>query len=343
MHHTLRSLTLATTTALLAAGSLAAPVAAAEVNLYSYRQESLIRPLLDDFHDQTGIDVNVVYAPKGMLERLKAEGMNSPADAILTVDISRLMAHKVAGLLQPVESDILRENIPAQYRDPENEWFGLTIRSRVVFASRDRVKPEDLSTYEDLADPKWKGRLCIRSSSNVYNQSLLAAMIVHHGVDAAQAWAAGIVANMARPPQGGDRDQIKAVAAGECDIAVGNTYYYGGMQASDKADDREAAAKVFMFWPNQDGRGAHVNISGAGVTRSAKHKEEAVKLLEYLTSERAQRLYASSNYEFPIRAGIEVDPVVAAWGTFKADPVPLHEVAEQQPEALKIFDRVDWR
>jgi len=314
-----------------------------EVNLYSYRQEKLIRPILDEFEKETGIDVNVVFAKKGMLQRLKAEGMNSPADLILTADISRMMAHKQAGVLQAVSSDVLSGNIPAQYRDPEGFWYGLTVRSRVIFYAKDRVKPSELSTYEDLAAPKWKGRICIRSSSNVYNQSMLASLIAHSGTEAAEKWAAGIKANLARKPQGGDRDQIKAAAAGECDIAIGNTYYYGKMQNSKDVAQKEAADKVAMFWPNQAGRGAHVNISGAAVTRSAKHKAEAIKLIEFLSGNKAQKFYASSNYEYPVKPGVELDGTVAAWGTHKFDKIGLDKVADQQVEAVKIFDRVGWR
>ncbi len=332
-------------TAAAAVTALSSPSSAQadEVNLYSYRQEKLIRPILDDFEKDTGIKVNVVFAKKGMLERLKSEGMNSPADAILTVDISRLAEHKNAGVLQAVSSDTLNSNIPAQYRDPEGFWYGLTVRSRVVYYAKDRVKASDLSTYEDLADPKWKGRICIRSSSNVYNQSMLAAMVAHLGEKQAEEWAAGITANMARKPQGGDRDQIKAAAAGECDIAVGNTYYYGKMQTSKDEAQKTAAEKVALFWPNQNDRGAHVNISGAAVTKSAKNKENAVKLVEFLSNDKAQKFYASSNFEYPVKSGIELDGTVAAWGTPKFDDIGLDKVADKQADAVKIFDRVGWR
>ncbi|MEH6494707.1 MAG: Fe(3+) ABC transporter substrate-binding protein [Pseudomonas marincola] len=316
---------------------------AKEVNLYSYRQEKLIRPILNEFEKDTGIKVNVVFAKKGMLQRLKSEGMNSPADAILTVDISRLMSHKQAGVLQAISSDKISDNIPSQYRDPAGFWFGLTVRSRVVFFAKDRVKASDLSSYEDLADPKWKGRICVRSSTNVYNQSMLAAMIAHLGSPAAEKWAAGIKENLARKPQGGDRDQIKAAAAGECDIAIGNTYYYGKMQNSKDASQTDAAKKVAMFWPNQNDRGAHVNISGVAVTKASKNKENAIKLIEFLSSDKAQKFYASSNYEYPVKAGVELDGTVASWGEHKFDAIGLDKVAEQQVEAVKIFDRVGWR
>ncbi|MFT6559199.1 Fe(3+) ABC transporter substrate-binding protein [Sneathiella sp.] len=316
---------------------------AKEVNLYSYRQEKLIRPILDEFEKETGIKVNVVFAKKGMLERLKSEGMNSPADAILTTDISRLKAHKDAGVLQSVSSDKLAQNIPAQYRDPAGVWYGLTVRSRVIYYATDRVKPSELSTYEDLADPKWKGRICVRSSSNVYNQSMLAAMIAHKGSAEAEKWAAGIKENLARKPQGGDRDQIKAAAAGECDVAIGNTYYYGKMQNAKDKVQLDAVKKVAMFWPNQEDRGAHVNISGAAVTKSAKNKAEAIKLIEFLSDTKAQEFYASSNYEYPVKQGVKLDKTVAGWGNFKADAIGLDKVAAEQVEAVKIFDRVGWR
>lgn len=323
--------------------SASAIAAAKEVNLYSYRQEKLIRPILDVFEKDTGIKVNVVFAKKGMLERLKSEGMNSPADAILTVDIGRLMAHKQADVLQSVTSDKLNANIPAQYRDPNGFWYGLTVRSRVIYYATDRVKASDLSTYEDLADPKWKGRICVRSSGSVYNQSMLAAMVAHHGSASAEKWASGVKANLARKPQGGDRDQIKAAAAGECDVAIGNTYYYGKMQNASDQVQLDAVKKVAMFWPNQQGRGAHVNISGAAVTKSSKNKAEAIKLIEFLADTQAQEFYASSNYEYPVKTGVKLDKTVEGWGAFKADMIGLDKVAEQQIEAVKIFDRVGWR
>ena len=245
-------------------GSSAPALAADDVNVYSYRKEVLIRPLLDAFTAKTGIKVNLVSGKAGaLLSRLKSEGMNSPADVLLTTDAGRLIRAQQEGVLQAVKSDALNKLIPAQYRDDEGYWYGLSLRSRVIFFSNDRVKPSDVSSYEDLADPKWKGRICIRSSNNIYNQSLLASLVAHHGEAKAKAWAAGIVANLARKPQGGDRDQIKAVAAGECDVAVGNSYYYGKMLAGKKADQKKAAMATTLFWPNQDNRGAHVLIDGA--------------------------------------------------------------------------------
>jgi iron(III) transport system substrate-binding protein len=339
-------LTLSAIAASFILSSLSMPFVAAaqeEVNLYSYRQESLIRPILDEFEKESGIKVNVVFAKKGMLERLKAEGVNSPADVVLTVDISRLSAHQEAGVLQPIKSETLEKNIPSQYRDPNGHWYGLSARSRVFFHSKDRVKPEELNTYAGLTDPKWKGRICVRSSSNVYNQSLLASIIAHEGAEAAEKWAQGIKDNLARKPQGGDRDQIKAVAAGECDIAIGNTYYYGKMINGKDDVQRDAAEKVALFWPNQDDRGAHINISGAAVTKSSKNTDAAIQLIEFLSSDKAQEFYAKSNYEFPVKDGVKLDETVEAWGEFKADDISLEKVADAQVEAVKIFDRVGWR
>lgn len=317
---------------------------AEDVNVYSYRKEVLIRPLLDGFTKKTGIQVNLVSGKAdALLERLKNEGMNSPADLLLSADAGRLIRAQKAGVLQAVQSEELNSLVPGQYRDPAGHWFGLSLRSRVIFYAKDRVKPEELSTYEALADSKWDDRICIRSSGNIYNQSLLASLIVHNGADQAEKWAKAVVENLARKPQGGDRDQIKAVAAGECDIAVANTYYFGKMLAGKKEDQRKAAQAVSLYWPNQDGRGAHINISGGGVTKSAKHKEAAIKLLEFLASDEAQTIYANEVYEFPIRDTIKPSPVVAKWGGFKADNVNLAKFAAHQADALKIFDRVGWR
>ncbi len=328
-------------------GTLAIPLAAAaaeEVNIYSYRKEVLIRPLLDAFTAATGIRVNLVSGKAdALLERLKSEGINSPADILLTTDVGRLYRAKQAGVFQPVRTPLLERSVPARYRDPEGYWYGLSVRARVIFYAPNRVDPATLSTYEALAGPEWKGRICIRSSSNIYNQSLLASMIANDGPEAAEAWAAGIVANLARKPQGGDRDQIKAVAAGQCDVAIANTYYYAGMLASTDRSQREAAAKVAIFWPNQQGRGAHVNISGAGITRGAPNKENAIRLLEFLVSEEAQKLYAEKVYEYPVRPGVAVAGTVKQLGDFKADELNLAQLGKYNAEAVRIFDRVGWR
>lgn len=317
---------------------------AGEVNIYSYRQEVLIGPLLEAFTARTGIKVNLVSGKAdALLERLKSEGANSPADVLLTVDAGRLIRAEKAGVFQPVSSPVLERAIPARYRDPEGYWFGLSLRSRVIFYAGDRVSADELSSYEALTDRKWRGRICVRSSSNVYNQSLLASLVAHLGVDAAERWARGLVANMARKPQGGDRDQIRAVAAGECDIAIANTYYYVRMLKSKKAAERDAAKKVSLFWPNQEGRGAHVNISGAGVTLSAKNRDNAIKLIEFLVSDEAQRTYAETTNEYPVKAGVPVSATVKALGEFKSDALDIATLAEHNAEAIRIFDRAGWR
>jgi iron(III) transport system substrate-binding protein len=327
------------------ASALAAGAAqASEVNVYSARQSHLIKPVFDLFTRETGIRVNVLTAKEAqLLERLKSEGRDGPADILLTTDVAHLHNARVASVLQPVSSPVLERNVPARFRDPRGYWFGLSARARVVFYARDRVKPSELSTYADLADPRWKGRICVRSSSSTYNQTLLAALIAALGHENAEKWAAGVVANMARKPQGGDRDQIHAVAAGACDLAIANTYYYGGLLTSKKQADRDAAARVGLFWPDQDGRGAHMNIAGAGVTVSAKNRANAVKLLEFLSGTEAQRLFARANHEFPVRPGAGLSPVVADWGDFKAEAINVATLGENKAEAVKIFDRVGWR
>ena len=328
----------------LLAVAAAVPAMAAEVNLYSARQDQLIRPALDLFTKETGIAVKVLTANEAqLLQRLKTEGAASPADLLITTDAAHLYNARVAGVLQKVASPVLARNIPAHFRDPDGYWYGLSARARVVFYARDRVKPSELSTYEALTDPKWQGRICVRSSSSTYNQTLLAALIAAHGPAKAEEWAKGIVANMARKPQGGDRDQIKAVAAGECDLAIANTYYYGGLLNSAKADERAAAAKVALFWPNQLGRGAHMNVAGAGVTASAKNKAAAITLLEFLSGPDAQRIFAAANYEFPVLKTAERAPTVAAWGRFEAEEVNVARLGDNNAAAVRIFDRVGWR
>ena len=318
--------------------------AAAEVNIYSYRKEALIKPQLDAFRKATGISYNLITGSAGgLLQRLRNEGRNSPADVLFTTDVGRLSRAAGMGLLQPVRSKLLERHIPARFRDPDGNWFGLGIRARAIFYNPARVKRAELSTYEALTDAKWRGRILVRSSNNIYNQSLLASLIHHNGAARAEAWAAGIVANLARKPQGGDTDQIRAVAAGEGDIAIANSYYYGRLLASRRKRDRFVVANVRIFWPNQDGRGAHVNISGAGITRSAKNKSEAVRLLEFLVGPAAQRIYAEIGHELPVRAGVAVGPVVASMGVFKMDDLPLEVLGRNNAAAVRMFDRVGWR
>lgn len=328
----------------LTLAALTGPALAQEVNLYSYRQEGLIKPLLDAFTQKTGIKVNLVTGGEdALIERLKAEGAASPADLLMTVDAGRLVRAKEAALFQPVTSATIEEIVPASLRDPDRMWTALSMRARPIMYAVDRVKPSDLSTYEDLAGPKWKGKICVRTSSHIYNQSMLAVMIESLGAAKAEAWAKGITANLARKPQGGDRDQIKAVAAGECDVALANTYYLAGLMTSKDPAEREVASKVKVFWPNQSDRGAHVNVSGIGVTKSARNVASAVKLIEYLLSDEAQKIYAETVGEYPIRSGVARSAPVASFGTFKAETVPLAVLAKNNAEAVRISDRVGWR
>ena len=319
-------------------------VLAQEVNIYSARKQDLIKPMLDRFAEQTNIKVNIVTGKAdALIKRLELEGKNSPADLLLTVDVGRLQYADEAGLLQSVNSDVLNTVVPKHYRDPDDHWFGLSLRSRAIVYAKDKLSPKDLSTYEDLADPKWQGQICIRSSNNIYNQSLVASMLAHLGPEKTTTWAKGLVNNFARPPKGGDRDQIKAVAAGQCKLAVVNTYYLAGMLNSSIQSEVDAANKVALFWPNQDDRGAHMNISGAGVTNAAKNKEEAIRLLEFLVSEEAQRWYAEANHEFPVREGTAVSSTLRAWGDYKADELALVILGVRNAEAVKLMDRAGWK
>jgi iron(III) transport system substrate-binding protein len=315
-----------------------------EVNLYSARKEELIKPLLDRFTEQTGIKVNMVTdKAETLLKRLESEGINSPADLLVTVDAGNLYRAKEAGVTQPIESQVLVEAIPEAYRDPEGHWFGLSLRARPILYVEGKVDPASLSTYEALADPAWKGRICIRSSDNIYNQSMVASMIAADGVDATETWAKGLVANMARPPKGGDRDQIAAAAAGQCDIAIANTYYLAGMLTSGDQSQVDAAQVMRVFWPNQEGRGAHVNVSGIAMTHSAKNKEAAVKLAEFLVSPESQAWYAEVNGEFPVLTGAEVSELLQSWGEFKADDLQLSKLGEFGPDAVRLMDRAGWK
>jgi len=332
---------------LLAATSLTfvpAQVHAAEVNVYSARKEALIKPLLDQFTQETGVQVNLVTA-KGdaLLTRLQREGQNSPADLLITTDVGRLYRAQSAGVLQAVRSDNLASAVPQHLRSAEGYWYGLSVRARAIVYAQDRVQPSELSSYEALTDSKWKGRICIRSSGNIYNQSLVAGMIASKGVQATDQWLADFVPNFARPPQGGDRDQISAVAAGQCDVAVVNSYYLGAMMNSPDESQREAASKVGIFWPNQAGRGTHINVSGAGVTAAAKHREQAMALIGFLTRDESQRWYAEVNNEYPVRADIPASELLQSWGDFKADTVDVSELGRLNSEAVMAMDRAGWR
>ncbi|WP_118135327.1 Fe(3+) ABC transporter substrate-binding protein [Oceanicella sp. SM1341] len=326
----------------LAAGlTLAAfPALAQEVNVYSTREPSLIDPLFERFTEETGIAVNVVFIDKGLIERLRAEGDRTPADLVLTVDIANLSAVVEAGVTQPVESEVIAANIPAAFRDEGNQWFGLTARSRVVYASKERVEEGAVTSYEDLADPKWQGRLCTRSGMHNYNIALISAYVAHHGAEAAEEWVQGLKANLARKPQGNDRAQVKAIWAGECDIALGNTYYMGLMLNDE--EQKEWAASVNVVYPVFEGGGAHMNVSGVAMTAAAPNRDNALKLMEFLTTEEAQHLYAELNYEFPLKEGVEFSETVAAWGEFEPDSIPLTEVASHRAEALRIVERTGY-
>jgi iron(III) transport system substrate-binding protein len=318
--------------------------ASGEVNLYSARKEQLIKPLLDRFTEETGIQVNLVTGKAdALLKRLETEGRNTPADLLITTDAGRLHRAKEAGVLQTVTSTTLDEAIPVNLRDPEGYWFGLSQRARPIFYVKGKVDPSELSTYEDLASEKWKGRICIRSSDNIYNQSLVASMIANDGEQQAESWAKGFVANFARPPKGGDRDQIKAAAAGQCDIAIANTYYAGAMLSGKDEEQKAAAEKMGLFWPNQQGRGTHVNVSGIGMTTAAKNSENAIKLMEYLVGEDAQKWYAEVNHEYPVRAGVPWSDILKSWGEFKSDTLNLSRLGELNGDAVRLMDRAGWK
>lgn len=322
----------------------AASPASDEVNVYSSRKEALIKPLLDRFSEDTGLTVRLVTGnPHQLIERMAAEGRNSPADLLITVDAGNLASAKAEGLLRPIDSAALDAVVPDSFRDPDMTWWGLSLRARVVVYAPDRVDASDLVSYEGLADPKWKDRLLVRSSSNVYNQSLIAAMISAHGEAETEDWARGVVANMARDPKGGDTDQIRAVAAGEGDIGIVNTYYYGRLAASSKPEDQAVVEKTRLFFPNQDDRGTHVNVSGAGIATHAPNPDNARRLLEYLASPPAQALFAELNHEIPVSDGVPLSDIVASWGPFKKDDMPLSKLGDLNQTAIELADRAGWR
>ena len=319
-------------------------VNAAEVNIYSARKEALIKPLLDQFHKETGIAVNIVTGKADtLLKRLEAENKNSPADMLLTVDVARLVRAKEKALLQEIDSKLLNEIIPKNYRDDDKQWFGLSLRSRVIVYAPDRVNKNVLSSYMDLANKEWINRICVRSSSNVYNQSLVAAMIANYGLLKTERWGRGLVNNFARPPKGGDRDQIKAIAAGVCDVGLVNNYYLAGMLESSQKSDVVAAKKIRLFWPDQNAHGVHMNVSGAGILKSAKNKKEAIQLLEFLVGDYAQKWYADINYEYSINPKLENSSVLKSWGKFKADDLNLNLLGKYNTDALMLMDRVGWK
>ena len=323
-------------------GATMANAIADTLNIYSHRQQILIEPFLDAFTVETGIKTRVVYASKGLAQRLQAEGAASPADVILTVDIARLSEYADLDLLAPVQSDILDQNIPAHLRASDGRWFGLSERARIIVTSKDRVAADAITRVEDLANPEWNGRICTRKGSHVYNRSLLASIIAANGPVKAKAWAEGLVANLARKPQGNDRAQAKAIYQGECDVAIMNSYYFGKMMFGDKPEQKDWANAIRLVFTNQDDRGNHVNISGGGVAKHSQNKANAVALLEFLTTAEAQTLYGEINFEHPVNGSVEPQGAIAEWGDFKRDSLPIERLAELAPTAQKIIDQVGW-
>jgi iron(III) transport system substrate-binding protein len=330
--------------ALAAAAPWLAAAQGKEINVYTSRHYQTDEALYDNFTKATGIKVNRIEAgDDAIIERMKQEGSRSPADVLVTVDAGRLWRAEQAGLLQPIQSKVLTEKIPGELRHPEGLWFGFSMRARPIFYAKGRVDPARLATYEALADPSLKGKICIRSSSNVYNLSLMSSLISGAGPEKAEQWAKGVVANMARPPQGGDTDQLKAVAAGECDVAVSNTYYYVRLMRSSKPDERAVAEKLGIVWPNQKDRGTHVNISGAGVAKHAPNKAGAVKFLEYLASPEAQNYFANGNNEYPVVGDAKANKELASLGSFRKDSLNVSLFGRNQGAAQQIYDRAGWK
>jgi len=313
-----------------------------EVNIYTARHYEVDDKLYQQFTEQTGIKVNVVKGKADeLIERLKREGDSTPADLFITVDGGAL--NNAEPYLQPMESETLAKQVPAQYKDPENLWVGLSTRARVIVYSKDRVKPEELSTYEDLATDKWKGKLLVRSSTSTYNQSLLASFIELNGEEKATEWAKGVTANLARDPEGGDRDQMKAIAAGLGDVGISNTYYVGLMHNSKDPEEVKVAEQMGVFFPNQETNGTHVNISGAGLIKSSKNKENAIQLVEYLTSKEAQETTTNENFEFPVNPEAELPELLKSWGTFKAQELDYSAMAKNSKKATEIMNQVGWK
>ena len=316
---------------------------AKEVNVYSYRQPILIDPFFEEFTKTTGIKVNVLHAKKGLLERVVSEGANTPADLVLTVDIARLSQFVQKDLLMEVNSAILNKNIPPHLRDSNNKWFALSKRARILAVSKDRVSNNSIKNIEDLADPRWRGKICTRPGSHDYNRSLLASIIAANGEEKAEEWASNLVLNLARKPEGNDRAQAKAVHEGVCDIAVMNTYYFGKMKFNEKnPEQKEWAKSINLIFTNQDNRGNHINVAGGGVVKYSKNKDNAIALLEFLTQPEAQILYSKMNYEYPVNPNVEPSEELSSWGVFIEDQLPVERLAELAPTAQKIIDRVGW-
>jgi iron(III) transport system substrate-binding protein len=320
--------------------ALATPAFASEVNVYSYREQKLIQPLFEAFTKDTGIKVNVISASSGLEQRIKTEGENSPADMLLTVDVARLQDAIDAGITQPIKSAVLDKAVPKQYQGPDGNWYGISLRARVVYASKERV-PQNTITYDELADPKWKGKICIRSGQHMYNNALFAAYLAKHGEAKTEAWLKGIKANLAHKPSGGDREVARDIAAGKCDIGLGNTYYWALMNDKE-ADRRPWAAATKVILPSFDGGGTHVNLSGVVLAKHAPNKANAIKLMEWLLGEHAQHLYADMNYEYPLLSEVKVNPTIAAYGTLKPDPLPLAEIAKHKKGAANLVDKVGF-
>jgi iron(III) transport system substrate-binding protein len=331
---------IATAGLLAAAASTSALAQSGEVNVYSYREQKLIQPLFDAFTKDTGIKVNVVSASSGLEQRIATEGANSPADVLLTVDVARLQDAVNAGIAQPIKSATLDKAIPAQYRDPNGLWYGISMRARVVYASKDRVT-QNAITYEELSDPKWKGKICIRSGQHMYNNALFAAYIVKHGEAKAEEWLKGLKANLAQKPSGGDREVARDIAAGKCDIGLGNTYYWALM--NDKETDKKVWADATrVILPTFQGGGTHVNLSGVVLAKNAPNKANAVKLIEWLAGEKAQHIYADQNYEYPLLAEVPVNPTINGYGKLKPDAMPVAKIAEQKKAAATLVDKVGF-
>ncbi len=315
-----------------------------EVNLYSARKEALIKPLLEEFTQSTGIKVNIISSKAdALLKRIQSEGKNSPADVLLTTDAGRLHRAKNAGIFSVIRSEVIDQNIPEQYKDSDSQWVGLSVRARPIMVTKS-APSITLSTYEDLANPELNGQICIRSSSNIYNQSLVASLLAVSDEELIEQWAKGLVANMARSPQGGDRDQIRAAAVGQCSVVVANTYYLANMLSNaEKETDFAAGSSVTVIWPNQEGRGTHVNISGAGILKTAPNADNAKRLIEFLASDKAQEIYANVNFEYPVKAGISLHPILQKWGSFKADTLDMDKLGTNNASAVKLMDRAGWK
>ncbi|WP_245801248.1 Fe(3+) ABC transporter substrate-binding protein [Pollutimonas bauzanensis] len=328
----------------LTALSAVSATAAADVSLYTTREPKLIQPLLDEFTKDSGVKVNTVFVKDGLIERVKAEGAKSPADVLMTVDIGNLLDLVDAGITQPIESKILNETIPANLRGADNQWYALSLRDRVAYVAKDL--DVNAITYEAFADPKWKGKVCIRSGQHPYNTALIAAMIAHDGAPATEAWLRNVKNNLGRKAAGGDRDVARDILGGICDIGIANAYYVGQMKNAEPGTDArkwgDSIKVVRPTFANENSRGTHVNISGAAVARHAPNKADAIKLLEYLVSDKAQSLYANANYEYPVKAGVKLDPVVASFGTLVVDPLPLAEIAKHRKQASELVDKVGF-